>query len=757
GALTISVANTGDIGAVINEGGDLTISTDAGATTTIESITASAGTLTTSGNGSLSVTSMVLSSEAQTQLGGSSLTVETLNFTAGHTLNISAAAANITTLKLASTWGTSTLNSANLKIGTLNWDNGDLSVASGGTGNVTVTNLLRGEDAVDTVLTVGEGGSLSIGTLSLNTTASTTIDVGGSFSVENIVTSATGLLTFSGNSLTIDSSSTTVTGDLYLAYAGSDETSTLTLAGLSGKELHLLGGGVAITSDTSFETFVRNGSDETITTNGTLTIGEDATATFTSMEVNAAHALDIAGAGKLSAETLSVLGSGSFKIETGSFEVETFTAGNTGEMTLASSGSIDALHFLGGTINVDADVSVGVLSRSNIDNADSMTADGSVVIASGSTLTIGESATISSSYTTSISGEGTLDANGANVTIAGSSAVAISTSSVSIGTLVNNNSVSSDTDAGATISSASGTIGSLTNNSGKLTIGSQTATTDYTIGSITQNGGTLKIYATTLKTDSMTGTSTINLGNTTISLATQSEATFDATLWLETSTTPTFDVSEGQSLTLSGAINGDAGSGTGTLVKTGEGKLTLSGSNTYYGGTTISAGALVAGSSSALGNGKVTIDSGAKLEISEGATVSNELVITLGVANMKSTANTSIAVARADGGDYVITGEGVLVSTAISISVDEAVLSVIADGAESYDFYVVSADTSDGWESSVSITLSSELTSAGYTVATMSNGILTIGTPEPSMFGVFAGLGALALVATRRRRSRKAA
>ncbi|MCD8284117.1 MAG: autotransporter-associated beta strand repeat-containing protein, partial [Opitutae bacterium] len=615
----------------------------------------------------------------------------------------------------------------------------------------------RGEDAVDTVLTVGEGGSLSIGTLSLATTASTTIDVGGSFSVENIVTSATGLLTFSGNSLTIDSSSTTVTGDLYLAYAGSDETSTLTLAGLSGKELHLLGGGVAITSDTSFETFVRNGSDETITTNGTLTIGEDATATFTSMEVNAAHALDIAGDGKLSAETLSVLGSGSFKIETGSFEVETFTAGNTGEMTLASSGSIDALHFLGGTINVDADVSVGVLSRSNIDNADSMTADGSVVIASGSTLTIGESATISSSYTTSISGEGTLDANGANVTIAGSSAVAISTSSVSIGTLVNNNSVSSDTDAGATISSASGTIGSLTNNSGKLTIGSQTATTDYTIGSITQNGGTLKIYATTLKTDSMTGTSTINLGNTTISLATQSEATFDATLWLESGTTPTFDVSEGQNLTLSGAINGQSNSGTGTLVKTGEGKLTLSGSNTYYGGTTISAGALVAGSSSALGNGKVTIDSGAKLEISEGATVSNELVITLGVANMKSTANTSIAVARADGGDYVITGEGVLVSTAISISVDEAVLSVIADGAESYDFYVVSADTSDGWESSVSITLSSELTSAGYTVATMSNGILTIGTPEPSMFGVFAGLGALALVATRRRRSRKAA
>ncbi len=758
GALTISVANTGEIGAVINEGGDLTISTGANATTTIESITSStddAGTLTTSGNGSLTVTSMDLSGETKTQLGGSSLEVTTLNFTAGHSLNISAATAKIETLTLASSWdtGVSTFNSSDkLTIGTLNLTSGYLTVASGGTGNVEITNLVRSGDSVNTVLTVHDGGSLDIDTLTLNTTASTTIDVSGDFSVKSIAIGedATGLLTFSGNSLTIDSESTTVSGDLYLAYAGSAEANTLTLSGLSGKELHLLGGGVTITSDTSFGTFVRNGSAETITTNGTLTIGEGATASFDLMEVNAAHALDIAGDGKLSADTLSVLGSGSFKIESGSFEVETFTAGNTGEMTLASSGSIDTLQFLGGTINVDADVSIGVLSRSNIDNADSMTANGNVVIASGSTLTISDSATISSSYTTSISGEGTLSAE-KEFTIAGSSAVDISTSSVEIGTLSHSSNV-------ATITSAVGTIDSLTNDSGTLTIGSQDATTDYTIKSITQTGGTLKIYATTLKTDEMTGTSAINLGNTTISLATKDEATFDARLWLETGTTPTFDVSAGQDLTLSGIIGGQSNSGTGTLVKTGEGKLTLSGSNTYYGGTTISAGTLVAGSSGALGYGKVTIASGAKLEISSSAEISNELAITLGVANMKTTATSSIAVARADGGDYVINGDGVLTSTAITISVDEAVLSVIADGAESYDFYVVNASTLKDWDDSgVSITLSSELISAGYTVATMANGILTICVPEPSMFGVLAGLGALALVATRRRRSRKAA
>lgn len=53
--------------------------------------------------------------------------------------------------------------------------------------------------------------------------------------------------------------------------------------------------------------------------------------------------------------------------------------------------------------------------------------------------------------------------------------------------------------------------------------------------------------------------------------------------------------------------------GAGGLVKTGTGQLTLSGNNSYAGGTTISAGRLVAASATALGTGPVTIQSGGTL------------------------------------------------------------------------------------------------------------------------------------------------
>ncbi|WP_228372380.1 autotransporter-associated beta strand repeat-containing protein, partial [Salmonella enterica] len=46
--------------------------------------------------------------------------------------------------------------------------------------------------------------------------------------------------------------------------------------------------------------------------------------------------------------------------------------------------------------------------------------------------------------------------------------------------------------------------------------------------------------------------------------------------------------------------------GTGSVVKSGDKTLTLSGSNTYTGGTSISGGTLVASNVEALGSGDVT-------------------------------------------------------------------------------------------------------------------------------------------------------
>ncbi|ECO4188045.1 autotransporter outer membrane beta-barrel domain-containing protein [Salmonella enterica] len=62
-------------------------------------------------------------------------------------------------------------------------------------------------------------------------------------------------------------------------------------------------------------------------------------------------------------------------------------------------------------------------------------------------------------------------------------------------------------------------------------------------------------------------------------------------------------------------------SGSGQVVKSGDGTLTLSGSNTYTGGTTISSGTLVATSVEALGTGDVTDN--ATLELNTGGTFAN--------------------------------------------------------------------------------------------------------------------------------------
>ena len=84
-------------------------------------------------------------------------------------------------------------------------------------------------------------------------------------------------------------------------------------------------------------------------------------------------------------------------------------------------------------------------------------------------------------------------------------------------------------------------------------------------------------------------------------------------------------------LTLTGSAGGTVsgtvwnGNGTTSLVKTGTGTWTLSGSNTYTGGTQINAGVLAITNTSALGTGTVTISSGT-LRATMSGTVANSIV-----------------------------------------------------------------------------------------------------------------------------------
>ncbi|MBJ2559722.1 autotransporter-associated beta strand repeat-containing protein, partial [Salmonella enterica subsp. enterica serovar Kottbus] len=86
----------------------------------------------------------------------------------------------------------------------------------------------------------------------------------------------------------------------------------------------------------------------------------------------------------------------------------------------------------------------------------------------------------------------------------------------------------------------------------------------------------------------------------------------------------TGDVTDNAVLELNtGGTFDNAISGSGQVVKSGDEMLTLSGANSYTGGTTISGGTLVASNVEALGSGDVTDN--ATLELNTGGTFDNAI------------------------------------------------------------------------------------------------------------------------------------
>ena len=152
------------------------------------------------------------------------------------------------------------------------------------------------------------------------------------------------------------------------------------------------------------------------------------------------------------------------------------------------------------------------------------------------------------------------------------------------------------------ISGASG--GTITNNAvsslGSLTYSNTAGTYTLTGSNIAITGGI---------TNNSTNTQTIALGLTTATNQTINAASGNLVIGGAISNTATLTLAEGaaKSLALKGQI-----SGTGALVQSGLGTVTLSSSNSYTGGTTVSAGTLVASNAYALGatNGALNVTGG---------------------------------------------------------------------------------------------------------------------------------------------------
>jgi autotransporter-associated beta strand protein len=193
-------------------------------------------------------------------------------------------------------------------------------------------------------------------------------------------------------------------------------------------------------------------------------------------------------------------------------------------------------------------------------------------------------------------GTGTLTLTGANTYTGGTTVSAGTlqgdTTSLS-GNITNNAAVTFDQATNGTYSGVISGTGALTKqNSGTLTL---TGANTYS-GATAVNAGTLSLGAA-----NALGTSTaVSIASgATLQLATgaQTIASFSGAGGIDLGANTLTAGGSNASTTFSGTI-----SGTGALVKNGTGTLTLTGANSYTGGTTISAGTLQGNTSSLTGN-----------------------------------------------------------------------------------------------------------------------------------------------------------
>jgi autotransporter-associated beta strand protein len=124
------------------------------------------------------------------------------------------------------------------------------------------------------------------------------------------------------------------------------------------------------------------------------------------------------------------------------------------------------------------------------------------------------------------------------------------------------------------------------------------------------------------------------------------------------------------STTYSGTIRNGSGGGSLALTKTGSGTLTLSGSNSYTGGTTVSAGILRAGSAGAFVNNTAYTVNGGTLDLNGFALTASSLAgtggtVALGSATLtvNQAGTTTYAGAISGTGGFTKTGTGTLVLT----------------------------------------------------------------------------------------------
>jgi autotransporter-associated beta strand protein len=420
---------------------------------------------------------------------------------------------------------------------------------------------------------------------------------------------------YATSSTTIGTTEVNLTSSSSNLAINSSSQSVSSLAGVANSNVYLGSGILTVGSDNTNTTFNGNISDSGTGTagtggslikvgSGTLTLGGNIT--NTGGEQVTAGALSIAGADSTSGPT-TVSGGSLTVIPSGTYAVSGDTTVTSGTLTVAGIDSDSGNHTISGS-----NTSGGTMVISGTNNT-----SGNFTINNYGTLTLSGVGNNGGAITIGNGGSLTLVANATNTTGSGSSATSSAIGNPSSLTYAgggNTTNVLLQSDSSVTFANSGPSGGTGSGAVINYYVNPLTTATNQTL-SLSSNSTNGMGYATYQTTIHVFGSNGYTLEIPSISNA------YSAYLTLNASTgnlsIPGGIASVG-TLTVNGAANTSLGaiSGTGPLIKSGAGTLSLTGSNTYTGSTNISSGALVLGSGASLTTSSITLSGGATFDIS---------------------------------------------------------------------------------------------------------------------------------------------